>query len=98
MSGRGSGVNGAARIWSTACSTGEEPYTLAMICRRSGISAEIFGTDIDSKALIKAAKGVTANGHSVLRTRDSGIFFFEGSVPTHSFLIHPLKEWSIFPV
>ncbi|TIH13533.1 chemotaxis protein CheR [Marinifilum sp. JC120] len=57
LSGMGSGLNGAVRIWSTACATGEEPYTLAMICRRAGVNSEIFGTDIDSKALIKAREG-----------------------------------------
>lgn len=55
--GQGSGINGALRIWSMACATGEEPYTLAMICRRSNVSSEIFGTDIDSRALIKAHEG-----------------------------------------
>ncbi len=57
LNGKGSGKNGAVRMWSTACATGEEPYTLAMICRRSGIKVEIFGTDIDSRALIKAREG-----------------------------------------
>lgn len=56
-SGQGSGINGAMRIWSMACATGEEPYTLAMICRRSNVRCEIFGTDIDSRALTKAHEG-----------------------------------------
>ncbi|WP_245577088.1 CheR family methyltransferase [Maridesulfovibrio zosterae] len=55
--GKGSGINGAVRIWSMACATGEEPYTLAMICNRSKVCCEIFGTDIDSRALIKAEEG-----------------------------------------
>ncbi|WP_320169374.1 CheR family methyltransferase [Maridesulfovibrio sp.] len=57
MNGRGSGMGGAVRIWSMACATGEEPYTMAMICRRSNIRSEIIGTDIDSMALAKAAEG-----------------------------------------
>ncbi|WP_245543793.1 CheR family methyltransferase [Maridesulfovibrio salexigens] len=86
ISGRGSGLNGAARIWSTACSTGEEPYTLAMICRRSGVSAEIFGTDIDSKALIKAREGCYRKWS--FRSEDTGfrdIFFRK--VGSNSFLL-----------
>lgn len=47
------------KIWSAACSTGEEPYTLAMILTKylplSGIS--ILATDIDAGAIEKAEKG-----------------------------------------
>ncbi|MBB6429798.1 CheR family methyltransferase [Algisphaera agarilytica] len=45
------------RLWSAACSSGEEPYTLAMILHRSlGIrladwKIEILGTDISEKVL-----------------------------------------------
>ncbi|MCC6969186.1 MAG: protein-glutamate O-methyltransferase CheR [Phycisphaerales bacterium] len=45
------------RVWSAACSTGEEPYTLAILIQRSlGIRIndwriEILGTDISEKAL-----------------------------------------------
>ncbi|WP_432735681.1 CheR family methyltransferase [Maridesulfovibrio sp. FT414] len=56
-SGLGSGMGGAVRIWSMACATGEEPYTMAMICRRSNVRSEIFGTDIDSRALVRAREG-----------------------------------------
>lgn len=50
------------RLWSAACSSGEEPYTLAMILHRSlGIrladwKIEILGTDISEKVL-KVAQG-----------------------------------------
>lgn len=52
------------RIWSAACSTGEEPYTLAMIVRRklgvqlSGWNVEILGTDLSQEALETARGGV----------------------------------------
>jgi chemotaxis protein methyltransferase CheR len=48
------------RIWSAACSTGEEPYTLAMMVHRTlGVRlmdwrVEILGTDISEKALASA--------------------------------------------
>ncbi len=51
------------RIWSAACSTGEEPYTIAIqLYRTLGIrladwSVEILGTDISGKALGSAQQG-----------------------------------------
>jgi chemotaxis protein methyltransferase CheR len=51
------------RIWSAACSTGEEPFTLAMILHRtlgvrlSDWRIEILGTDISEKALNVAQTG-----------------------------------------
>ncbi|RMH30122.1 MAG: protein-glutamate O-methyltransferase CheR [Planctomycetota bacterium] len=52
------------RIWSAACSSGEEPFTLAMILHRTlGVRLmdwriEILGTDISGKALEIANSGV----------------------------------------
>jgi len=48
------------KVWSAACSTGEEPYTLSMILsRQKGISDyQIIATDIDDKVLAKAKEGV----------------------------------------
>lgn len=51
------------RCWSAAASTGEEPYTLAMVlreaCRAEGASPDIkiLGTDINSQVLHKAKAG-----------------------------------------
>jgi len=51
------------KIWSAACSTGEEPYTLAILIKeleRKGIrfSTEIIATDIDEQVLHKAREGI----------------------------------------
>ncbi len=51
------------RIWCAACSTGQEPYSLAMILDQAsaklrGRRVEILATDICSKALEKAKAGV----------------------------------------
>lgn len=52
------------RIWSTACSTGEEPYSVAIIINeflkkeKMDLTLNIFATDIDDNALKSAKKGV----------------------------------------
>jgi len=51
------------RIWSAGCSTGEEPYTLAMILSEyvethQNIKFSVLGTDISTKVLKKAALGI----------------------------------------
>ncbi len=47
------------KIWSSAASRGEEPYSVAMLLDKMGIinRAEIIATDIDENALKKAKKG-----------------------------------------
>lgn len=48
------------KIWSAACSTGEEPYTLAMIMSKflPLSQVHILATDIDENALNRAKKGL----------------------------------------
>ncbi|SIS37136.1 CheR family methyltransferase [Salimicrobium flavidum] len=47
------------KVWSAACSTGEEPYTLAILLEESGVrDFEVIASDIDKKALEKAERGV----------------------------------------
>jgi chemotaxis protein methyltransferase CheR len=51
------------RVWSAACSTGEEPYSLAMLLRthfpaESGWNIEILASDLSTKVLATAREGV----------------------------------------
>ncbi len=54
------------RVWSAGCSTGEEPYSLAILLRESidalgqGHTVEVFATDLDSRAIAAARAGVFA--------------------------------------
>jgi chemotaxis protein methyltransferase CheR len=51
------------RIWSAACSSGQEPYTLAMLLKEeaaklAGWKIEIIATDLSTEILEKAKKGL----------------------------------------
>ena len=53
------------KIWSVACSTGEEPYSLAILFQqylaknqKHDVTIKIFATDIDKNALETASRGV----------------------------------------
>ena len=50
------------RVWSAGCSTGEEPYTIAMLVHEKGLfngwDVEIYGSDINQRVLQTARRGV----------------------------------------
>ncbi|MDR3507401.1 MAG: protein-glutamate O-methyltransferase CheR [Caulobacteraceae bacterium] len=51
------------RVWSAACSTGQEPYSLAMIVdevapRFPGLKVELFASDLSERRLEKAQSGL----------------------------------------
>ncbi len=52
------------RIWISGCSTGEETYSLAMLCReeisaqKRSIKLQVFASDVDPDAIIAAREGL----------------------------------------
>lgn len=46
------------RCWSSACSTGEEAWSIAMVLREAHCAGEVLGTDIDTEVLNTAQAGV----------------------------------------
>lgn len=52
--------NKKIKIWSAACSTGDEPYTLAMMLSQyvDLANVSILATDLDDKILERAKKGI----------------------------------------
>jgi chemotaxis protein methyltransferase CheR len=60
--GIGRTVGGRLRVWSAGCSSGEEPYTIAVVLKReirnfANHDVRILATDIDTDVLTKAARG-----------------------------------------
>lgn len=78
------------RIWSAACSTGQEAYSLAMMAdvMTSGAPVEIFGSDLSERALEKAQSGLYTQ------------FEVQRGLPIRSLLQHFEKideMWSLSP-
>ncbi len=52
------------RFWVTGCSTGEEAYTLAILCRETleklgrSLDIKIFATDVDHESVLLAGNGI----------------------------------------
>ncbi len=65
-------------IWSAACSTGDEAYSLAIILEELGFkrTVKILATDVDSEAIEKAREGIyeDANLKNVSNSRKARFF------------------------
>ena len=70
------------RIWSIPCSTGEEPYSIAIWLMENWrevdrYNIEIVGSDIDTRALEAAAEGIYGNRALMRLTKDVITRYFE---------------------
>jgi chemotaxis protein methyltransferase CheR len=67
------GARRRLRLWSAGCSTGEEPYTLAMLLEETGLferwDIEIHGTDLSRRVIATARKAEYAQ--TALRSTSS---------------------------
>ncbi|NML45205.1 PAS domain S-box protein [Ramlibacter sp. G-1-2-2] len=60
----GKGPNDAVRVWVTACATGEEAYSVAMLLNEHARTMEappqvqVFATDLDDEAIAAAREGI----------------------------------------
>ncbi len=90
------------RIWSAGCATGEEAYTLAMICenirQRSypRMDVKVFATDVDRGALEIASAGLYPRSIVADLPQEylEKYFIAEGS--DHYRIIRPLRDRLIF--
>jgi chemotaxis protein methyltransferase CheR len=81
------------RIWSVPCSTGEEPYSIAIWLMENWSQVdrydiEIVGSDIDTRALQAAAEGVYGERALMRLSRDVVGRYFE-RLDEHNYRIDP---------
>lgn len=63
IAGRKSGSRSDLRVWSAGCSTGEEPYSIAITLLEAGLDLvgwkpHVLGTDVSTRALATAKTGI----------------------------------------
>ncbi|MGV8928376.1 MAG: CheR family methyltransferase [Brevundimonas sp.] len=85
------------RIWSNPCSSGEEPYSIALWLLENwrlvdAYNVEIRGSDIDSRALAEAAEG--EYGERALSRLPPAVLagYFEPASPRRRKIIDDLRE------
>lgn len=90
------------RVWSAGCSSGEEPYTLAMILdeffgeQKFWWDTKVLATDISSKVLEEAKKGVYANEDIKTMPSHWKLGYFKKYDNEHSVVADKIRNEVIF--
>lgn len=89
-------LNRPIRIWCSAASTGEEPYTIAMTaCEAFGTlrpPVEIIATDIDTNVLATAARGVYPDDRVSKLSVERRKQFFQKGTGAHEGMVRVRNE------
>lgn len=90
------------RIWSAGCSSGEEPYTLAMVIdsffgvNKENWDTKILATDISTAVLDKAQKAIYQNEQLASLPRSWRLQYFLPKTPESSIVKKQIQQEVIF--
>lgn len=89
------------RLWVVGCSTGEEAYSLAIVCRECleqydrSLDVKIFATDVDQNAIIQAGSGIYPESIAAeLSPRLLNKYFFRRD--EHFQIVRNIREMVVF--
>ncbi len=92
------GQEGTVDIWSAGCSTGEEPYTIAMLLERKGMlrgrRVRIRATDLSPGSIRRARAGIFGP-HAVRATSPERLALHFDPAPGGRFQIKPALESAV---
>ena len=94
--------DGDLRVWSAGCSSGEEPYTLAMIIddylgsKKSHWNAKLLATDISGQALEAAIAGIYEAERLERLPKQWKLNYFKAYDASHYSLTPSIKQEVIF--
>jgi chemotaxis protein methyltransferase CheR len=73
------------KIWSAGCSSGEEPYSLAIMMAKAGLKDKsfIYGTDVNTVVLKEARKGIYSFRNIKTYTENYQLSGLSGSLTDH---------------
>lgn len=90
------------RVWSAGCSSGEEPYTLAMVLdeyfgeQKFWWDTKVLATDISSRVLEEAKKGIYVNDDIKTMPSQWRLGYFKKYDNEHSIIIDKIRNEVIF--
>ncbi len=82
------------RVWCAACSTGEEPYSIAITAAAMGLPIQIVATDVNEVALESARRGVYDAW--TMRRVPSDLVHYLPNVEGHVQVVHSIKRMVTF--